>query len=102
MQFGVIEVYWLYFHESIYITFKLLNTLLMYNKKIINVAIFLKCNVCDYMCVYMLHSTLKWSQHLLSLDVSSFTTRHFCWLIDVKAFHGLKYYYSIIFQGPHA
>jgi hypothetical protein len=95
MQFGVIEDYWSYFHKSIYITFKLLNTLSMYNKKkAINVSILKKCNVCDYMCVYMLHSTPKWFQHLLSLEVS----QGFCWLIDVKALHGLKYYYSIFFK----
>jgi len=30
---GVIEAYWLDFHKPIYIAFKLLNTLPMYNKK---------------------------------------------------------------------
>jgi len=32
-KFGVIEAYWLIFHKPIYIAFKLLNTLPMYNKK---------------------------------------------------------------------
>jgi hypothetical protein len=32
-KFGVIEAYWSDFHKSIYIAFRLLNTLLKYNKK---------------------------------------------------------------------
>jgi len=32
-KFGVIKAYWLDFQKPIYIAFKLLNTLLMYNKK---------------------------------------------------------------------
>ncbi len=32
-KFGVIEAYWSNFHKPIYIAFKLLNTLPMYNKK---------------------------------------------------------------------
>jgi hypothetical protein len=32
-KYGVIEAYWLDFHKSIYIAFKLPNTLPMYNKK---------------------------------------------------------------------
>jgi hypothetical protein len=32
-KFGVIEAYWSNFHKSIYITFKLPNTLPMYNIK---------------------------------------------------------------------
>jgi hypothetical protein len=32
-KFGVLEAYWLDFHISIYITFKLPNILPMYNKK---------------------------------------------------------------------
>ncbi len=32
-KFGVIETYWSNFHKLIYIAFKLLNTLPMYNKK---------------------------------------------------------------------
>jgi hypothetical protein len=32
-KFGVLKAYWLDFHKSIYIAFKLPNILLMYNKK---------------------------------------------------------------------
>jgi hypothetical protein len=32
-KYGVIEAYWLDFHKSIYIAFKLPNTIPMYNKK---------------------------------------------------------------------
>jgi hypothetical protein len=32
-KFGVIESYWSDFHKPIYIAFKLLNTIPMYNKK---------------------------------------------------------------------
>ncbi len=32
-KYGVIEAYWLDFHKPIYIAFKLLNILSMYNKK---------------------------------------------------------------------
>ncbi len=38
-KFGVTKTYWPYFHKSIYITFKLPNTFLMYNKKTINISI---------------------------------------------------------------
>jgi hypothetical protein len=56
-KFGVIEAYWSNFHKPIYITFKLPNTFPMYNKKIINVSIYLKCNVCNYMHVNVAFST---------------------------------------------
>jgi hypothetical protein len=44
-KFGVTKAYWSNFHKPIYIAFKLPNTLLMYNKKTINVSIYLKCNI---------------------------------------------------------
>ncbi len=34
-KFGVIKVYWKYFHKSIYIAFKLSNMLPIYNKNLI-------------------------------------------------------------------
>jgi hypothetical protein len=50
-KFGVTKVYWSNFHKPTYIAFKLPNTLPIYNKKIINVFIYLKCNVCENMHV---------------------------------------------------
>jgi hypothetical protein len=50
-KFGIIEAYWSNFHKPIYITFKLPNTLPRYNKKIINVSIYLKCSFCENMHV---------------------------------------------------
>jgi hypothetical protein len=49
-KLGVIEAYWPYFHKPIYVAFKLPNTL-----PIINVFIYLKNNICNYMCGYMMH-----------------------------------------------
>jgi hypothetical protein len=44
-KYNVIEAYWLDFHNLIYIVFKLLNTLRMYNKKTIIISISLKHSV---------------------------------------------------------
>jgi hypothetical protein len=43
--------------KPIYITFKLPNTFPMYNKKTINVSIYLKCSVCENMHVNVAFST---------------------------------------------
>jgi hypothetical protein len=56
-KFGVIEAYWLNFHKLIYIAFKLLNTLPMYNKKPLMSFIYLKCSVCENMHVNVAFST---------------------------------------------
>jgi hypothetical protein len=54
---SVTKAYWSDFHKLIYIAFKLPNTLLMYDKKTINVFIYLKCNVCKNMHVIIAFST---------------------------------------------
>jgi hypothetical protein len=56
-KFGVIEAYWSDFHKPIYIAFRLSNTLPMYNKKTINVSIYLKCSICENMHVNAAFST---------------------------------------------
>jgi hypothetical protein len=56
-KYGVIEVYWSNFHKPIYIAFKLPNTLPMYNKKTINISIYLKCSDCEKMHVNITFST---------------------------------------------
>jgi hypothetical protein len=56
-KFGVTKAYWLDFHKPIYIALKLLNTFPMYNKKPLNVSIYLKCSVCENMHVNVAFST---------------------------------------------
>jgi hypothetical protein len=56
-KFSVTKTYWLGFHKLIYIAFKLLNTLPMYDKKTINVSIYLKCSICGNMHVNVTFST---------------------------------------------
>jgi hypothetical protein len=56
-KYGVIEAYWSNFHKPTYITFKLPNTFPMYNKKTINVTIYLKCSVYENMHVNVAFST---------------------------------------------
>jgi hypothetical protein len=56
-KYGVIEAYWSDFHKPIYIAFKLPNTLMMYNKKIIDISIYLKCSICENMHVHVAFST---------------------------------------------
>jgi hypothetical protein len=50
-KYGVTETYWLDFHKLSFTAFKLPNTLPMYNKKTINVSIYLECNVCEILPV---------------------------------------------------
>jgi hypothetical protein len=67
-KYGVIEAYWLDFHKSIYIAFKLLYTLPMYNKKIINVSICLKSNICENMHVNVgISHLINYSQNVGTL-----------------------------------
>jgi hypothetical protein len=40
-KYGVTDAYWSDFHKPIYIAFKLPNTIPMYNKKTIDVSIYL-------------------------------------------------------------
>jgi hypothetical protein len=62
------------------------NTIPIYNKKLLTFPIFLKCNICGYMCMCV-HVTFSiwwtpnglWFQHVLSLDVSSFITQGPYW-----------------------
>jgi len=54
---SVIKTYWSDFQKPIYIPLRLPNTLPMYNKKIINVSIYLKCRVCENMHVNVAFST---------------------------------------------
>jgi hypothetical protein len=56
-KYVVIETYLSNFHKLIYIAFKLLNTLPMYNKKTINISIYLKCSICENMHVNVAFST---------------------------------------------
>jgi len=47
-KFGVTKTYWPYFHKPIYITFKLPNTFLMYNKKKLLTSSFLAYECCIF------------------------------------------------------
>jgi hypothetical protein len=53
----VTDAYRSNFRKPVYIAFKLPNTLPMYNKKTIDVSIYLKCSICESMHVNVAFST---------------------------------------------